>query len=209
MSPRARLLTGLALTPALVIVVYMTLHEAGHALAITAAGGQVTDFVLGVNAHVGFTGVGLSLADEAWIRVSGVLLPLLVLVPFAALCPARLPGLLLRGAQLVTVISFAATLVPWVVIPLVSLVTAPPAGDDVTLFLQTSGLPALVLSASTALTLAAVVLLARRAGLAATWTALRHAGRTPDGDVHYADADADADAGSEPDGPEVGAELRR
>lgn len=197
MSPRARLLTGLALTPALVIVVYMTLHEAGHALAITAGGGQVTDFVLGPDAHVSFTGVGLSRADEAWIRVSGVLLPLLVLVPVAALRPARLPGHLLRGAQLLTVVSFAATLVPWVVIPLVSLVAAPPAGDDVTLFLQSSGTPALVLSASAALTLLAVLLLARRAGLAETWTTLRHACRTPDGDDDVQD------------GPEVAAEVRR
>lgn len=204
MSPRTRLLAGLALTPALVIVVYMSLHEAGHALAITAVGGQVTDFVLGVNAHVGFTGVGLSRTDEAWIRVSGVLLPLLVLVPVAALRPARLPGHLLRGAQLVTVISFAATLAPWVVIPLVSLVAVPPAGDDVTLFLEASGVPAVVLSVGAALTLTAVLLLARRAGLAATWTALREACRTPD----VGAPDADADAGV-PDGAEVAAELRR
>lgn len=168
------LIADLALLLALAVALaqaYTLLHEAGHALAALSVGGSVVGFdawVIGRHA-VRLAG-DLGGARGAWISLGGVLLPWLVwVVAFSAVRPSRpLP----RLASLIGTFLIAATLLPWLLFPLLGL---RPPGDDVTLFLQRSAVRPAWVAGMAALLLVTVLLLGMRAlgGPRRLWSGFR------------------------------------
>lgn len=150
---------------------YALLHEAGHALAALSVGVSVVGFDAWLVGRPSVRLAGeLSGVRGAWISLGGVLLPWLAwVVAFSAVRPSRpLP----RLASLIGTFLVAATLLPWLLFPLLGL---RPPGDDVTLFLQRSAVRPAWVSGMAALLLVTVLLLGMRAlgGPGRLWSGFR------------------------------------
>ncbi len=158
----------LASMPVLLLA-YTFLHEAGHALVAMANGATVESFVVGLDAHVTWSGGTWTDGTTALHAVAGVTLPLLVVA--AALLGYRrhvrnvtYHVLHATGAAVV-----AGSTLPWVAIPALSgLGVAPPAGDDVTHALD-AGLPAWAVTVSAMGALVGLVGLMALRGLPQGW----------------------------------------
>lgn len=120
--------------------IYTFLHEAGHALVGIAYGGTVESFVFwNFNAHVrvvnaNFTDFGLALYISG-----GTLLP--VAIGMIAICFYKRGSkpLAYRLCFSAAVLSLAATMVIWVVFPIIAMFDALSMGEDVWRFLYVTG----------------------------------------------------------------------
>lgn len=160
-------LAGLALlSAATYLTIYTTLHEAGHAITGLWFGQELSGFNIrfwDLSAHVSLSGA-LSPAQSAVQSAAGAVVPTLVWAIFMGLTSRRV-NLQLHLFRLIASFGILGSLTVWVLLPLFRLSGGTFAGDDVTRFLQTSGIPPLVLSLiSGALLLAGLGLLIRRAG---------------------------------------------
>ncbi|NMB69472.1 MAG: hypothetical protein GYA20_12010 [Chloroflexi bacterium] len=159
-------LNGLLLLVAFFLVFfYTTLHESGHALAGLLAGGsvrQVNVNFFDLSAHAVLDG-NFTRAQQALISVSGWALPVLTFMAFLLLSRrSREP--LLAALRWVGGACVLGSSLPWVVLPLVYLGGGRPA-DDVTSFLEYSGLPSLAAALGFAvLVIAGVALIVRSRG---------------------------------------------
>jgi hypothetical protein len=147
LSNRLKIAGLLLLTLLAVALVYTTLHESGHALAGLAFGGRVSDFnvnFFNLDAHVNIDGT-FTAAQDAVINVSGAALPLLAWLILILFLPKK-GSLLLQGTKTIASIATLFSLLAWVILPFLYLKGAAPAGDDVTKFITTSGLPPLAVA---------------------------------------------------------------
>ena len=131
-----------------VVFIYTFLHEAGHALIGSLFGETLTEFSVrfwDLSAHVNMVGGELNQRQVAIQSVAGVSLPLLVWLLFISFVP-RNPGFILRMLKLLASMMVLNTLLAWIILPIFYRFGNTPASDDVTHFLQSSGVPPLVLA---------------------------------------------------------------
>ena len=131
-----------------VVFIYTFLHEAGHALIGLLFGETLTEFSVrfwDLSAHVNMVGGELNQRQVAIQSVAGVSLPLLVWLLFISFVP-RNPGFILRMLKLLASMMVLNTLLAWIILPIFYRFGNTPASDDVTHFLQSSGVPPLVLA---------------------------------------------------------------
>lgn len=146
-------------------MLYTLLHEGGHALVAVLYGGKITRFVLGLNAHVSYSDANFTRTGEALMHSAGTLLPAVCLVVALAFYNRCVKNFAYH--YLFALFAFAVTgsFAAWVAIPLISLFSAPPAGDDVTKFLEVSGMDPLLVSGIALLLIIAFVYVAYKKGL--------------------------------------------
>lgn len=126
---------------------YTFLHEGGHALASMLQGGRMTAFSINfftLNAYVGLDDQ-LSGLGRAAMNISGMALPVVLWFLFMALAPRRASPVV-ELLKLMSALIVLSTLLVWIAIPFFYLAGNPPPGDDVTQFLQNSGMPPLLLA---------------------------------------------------------------
>ena len=139
------------------VFLYTALHESGHALAGLLAGGSVRQInvnFFNLSAHAVLDG-DFTRAQQALISISGWALPVLVYLVFLLL-GRRSREPLLAALRWVGGACVLGSTLPWVVLPLVYLGGGRPA-DDVTSFLEYSGLPPLAAALGFAMLVAAGV----------------------------------------------------
>lgn len=168
MSPRTALLVGIAFGTAAVLLGYAAVHEAGHALVLVANGARITAFAVGPDAHVSWVGGGLSSSALALENVAGAALPALLLVALLAAYRRGVRSGAYHAGYAIVVVGTTSSLLAWVGIPLLALVGEAPAGDDVTMFLDTSGAPPVVVALAAACCIGGLLALAWRRGLPQT-----------------------------------------
>jgi len=128
------------------IYLYTLLHEGGHALAAIMYGGRIDSFVLGFDAHITVSGTNFTPIGASLFHAAGVLLPALSLAVALIFYKRNVKNLIFHYLYAVISIMIICSFLAWVIIPLISLFTAPPAGDDVSRFLEVSGLNPLLIS---------------------------------------------------------------
>lgn len=163
------LTVALAAAPLLGVVAYSAVHEAGHALVAVANGAQVDRFVVGPDAHVAWSGGSFSAAATSLSHAAGALLPALLLVVALAAYRSRARSDVYHTLYAVLTACTIGSLLAWVAIPVVAAVGTPPPGDDVTLFLESSGVPPLALCALATATVAGLVAVAVWRRVPQTW----------------------------------------
>ncbi len=148
------------------LTIYTFLHEGGHALFAVIFGAKIQYFdinFLDFNARVHWDG-SLTDPQRAIVSIAGMAVPLLVWAIVMMLVPqktTRLSGTIRWMASL----GIIGSTTPWVIIPLLYPSGSAPAGDDVTRFLDTSGLNPYLLAAISFLLIGGSLLLMRlRAG---------------------------------------------
>lgn len=145
---RLAALALVAFTLCFALVVYTLLHEVGHVLVGMIFGQTWTVLevnLLALSAHVGLVGE-LTQAQRALQSVAGAALPLMIWIIFICAVPRRSSYLveLLKCIATVTVLS---TLLAWIALPMLYRFGQAPI-DDVSNFLDYSGVEPLVLSSS-------------------------------------------------------------
>ena len=129
------------------IVLYVILHEGGHALVILFSGASLTDFsisLLDIGAHVSYSGE-LTPIQTVLMNIAGVGLPFLLWLVFMLLVPRRANRVveLFKAASSLAVLN---VFLVWIVFPFLYMQGIAPS-DDATNFLQNSGLPPLLVAA--------------------------------------------------------------
>ncbi len=130
-----------------VIFLYTFLHEAGHTLAGWLFGQSLTEFDASfwdLSAHVSLSGGNLTQMELAIRSAAGVLLPLLVWGIFICLVP-RKSSFIVETLKLMSSMVVVNTLLAWIFLPISFWFGTAPS-DDVTNFLNYSGMPPLLLS---------------------------------------------------------------
>lgn len=147
------------------IYLYTFLHEGGHALIAIIYGGKIHNFVLGFNAHVSHSGANFTPIGESLFNSAGVLLPAISLAIALKFYNRKVKNLIYHYIYAGISIMITGSFFAWIIIPIISLFTAPPAGDDVSKFLETSGLNPLLISLMAILLMFLLVLIAFKKGL--------------------------------------------
>lgn len=123
-----------------VILLYVFVHEGGHALLVLFFGGTVTEFEVNFlmsSPHVRYVGTGDPM-QRAMISLGGPLLPLVLVVPLTFLL-RRTRSIMLQGASLLFLGSLLSTLIVSVAISLNYGFGSVQPNEDVTKFLFYSG----------------------------------------------------------------------
>ncbi len=147
------------------IYFYTFLHEGGHALISMLYGGTIQEFVLGFNAHVRTTGADFTPAARALFNSAGVLVPVLVLIVTLLLYNKSVANVFYHLFYWMFSVMITSSLLAWVVIPVVSLFSEPPPGDDVTKFMNHSGMSPLLVTAAAVSVIALLAFLIYRTGI--------------------------------------------
>lgn len=152
---------------------YIVLHEAGHCLVALACGAKITEFsVLG--ARMAYAGGSFNRMTGSLLQAAGLLLPIMTV--FLLLCFYRRDrgSVLYHISYFVISLSSVSAALAWILIPAISLFAAPPAGDDVTKFMEISGLsPYVVMLGAVCIILLMLWFMTKRGLLAAFRRILR------------------------------------
>lgn len=144
MRERLKFIAILLLILLVTALSYTALHEGGHALAGLAFGGRITDFnvnFFNLGAHVGLDGK-FSQTQSAVINVAGAALPFLAWALLMLVLPKK-DNANLQWIKIISTMGFVNSLLAWVILPFLYLAGKAPPSDDVTKFINNSGLPAL------------------------------------------------------------------
>ena len=129
-----------------ILLLYTFIHEAGHAITGMVFGQRLLEFDAAFwkfNPHVSLSG-DLPLAKQAIRSLAGTLLPVLVWVGFINLVP-RKASFSLTVLKIFSSMAIINTLIAWIILP-VMIFFGKHVQDDVTFFLNTSGIHPLLLS---------------------------------------------------------------
>jgi len=147
------------------IYLYTFLHEGGHALVAIMYGGRIDSFVLGFNAHITTSGANFTPLGEALFYAAGVLLPALSLAVALKFYNRNIKSRIFHYLYALFTLMIIGSFLAWVAIPLISMFTEPPAGDDVSKFLEVSGLNPLPVSFITLMLMFLLALIASKKGV--------------------------------------------
>ncbi|MFP4468469.1 MAG: M50 family metallopeptidase [Bacteroidales bacterium] len=154
---KARAIGIIAAGAVALVYVYTFLHEGGHALVAMLYGGSIEKFVLGLDAHVRTSGAAFTPFGAALFHAAGAFLPLMILVIALAMYKDDHKSTHYHFFYGLFSLGIIGSMLAWVVIPLVALFSEPPAGDDVTKFLRTTGIQPLAVTFVIALLLAVML----------------------------------------------------
>lgn len=164
MSTKIRSVFAALATAFVAVAAYVFIHESGHAIVAAFCGAQITKLSI-LEAHTWWRGGNFTAATLSLCHAAGALLP--VCVSIVGLCFYRKDiksPIYHLGYFYLTIIS-AASLSVWVLFPVMSMFTALPDTDDVTKFLQSSGLPSIAVSLVSAALILPVLFLAKKKGM--------------------------------------------
>jgi hypothetical protein len=124
-----------------VLTAYTFFHESGHALAAAAFGGRLTSFDIDFwdfTAHSAIIG-HFSTMQQSILALAGMALPYTIWSLCLLLMPSKRP-LLAEVLLILSSLGVISTFIPWVVLSILHVYGGAPSGDDVTHFLNYSGL---------------------------------------------------------------------
>lgn len=128
------------------LFVYTFIHEMGHGLIGVFAGGHIDRLVLGLNARVYISNAEYNRFSLPLMNIMGMLLPYFVFLVISVFYNKNNKYILYKVFHGIFVFGILGSMIPWVVIPIVSIFTIPPSGDDVTNFLNNSGLNPIIIT---------------------------------------------------------------
>lgn len=121
------------------IPIYIILHESGHALIAVFYGARITKFSVwgAYMSHEGgtFTPMALSL-----LNVAGMLLPLLLTIIFMLTYRSNATSIPYRIFSFLFALIPTCSVLAWIIVPALYLIGKAPQNDDVTEFINASGL---------------------------------------------------------------------
>ncbi len=121
----------------LLVAIYVFLHELGHSIVAIACGADITGFSI-ASAHMSYTGGQFTPASNAFLNVSGMLLPVLAFILALSAFKKDKNSILYQCCYYAACIWGIGPILAWIIVPIICMVSTPPAGDDVTKFIVNS-----------------------------------------------------------------------
>jgi len=147
------------------LLAYTFIHEMGHGLIGIFAGGRIERLVLGFNAKVYISNTNYNEFTLPLMNIMGMLLPYFVFLIVTLFYDRNINLILYNVFYGIYVFGILGSMTPWILIPIISIFTTPPPGDDVTKFLSNSGLNPIIIAAVGLLMLASFLLVAFKKGI--------------------------------------------
>lgn len=154
---------------AIVIVpLYIFLHESGHALVSLSCGARITAFSI-FGAYTSSEGGNYNDLTYSLLHVAGVLLPILVSIGVLLFYRKdRLHAFYRITMFLVGMLSIGSACA-WVIVPILYLQGKAPVADDVTKFIEASGVAPLLVIACAALVMGVFLLILWKKQVIQNW----------------------------------------
>lgn len=139
MNAKAKMILSLFVSFIIVIPVYIILHEGGHALVALLCGGRITAFSV-VGAYMSFEGGSFTTVTMSLFHAAGMLLPVLAAVVYMLTYRSNIESIPYRMFSLIVTAAPAGSVFAWIFVPVLYLAGQAPPNDDVTKFIDHSGL---------------------------------------------------------------------
>ena len=123
----------------LVLILYIILHESGHCLVAVLCGAKITEFSV-LSAHMSYEGGTFNASTASLLNAAGLLLPLLISGVYMLFYSKTSQNTFYRIFSFMFGLLPFFSLIAWVFVPLLYLSGNAPAYDDVTQFLDNSGM---------------------------------------------------------------------
>lgn len=143
---------------------YIFLHESGHALVAILCGAQISKFSI-IQAHTWWSGGSFTDVTSSLCHAAGVLLPICVSLMGILFYRRKFENTIYRLIFPFFIMISTATLIVWVLFPVLSLYITLPEQEDVTKFLRSSGLEPMVVSLGSAALIFLMIFLVSRKGI--------------------------------------------
>lgn len=158
-SKREKLLLIAALSAVLAVyLLYVILHEAGHSLIAILCGAKITRFSI-ADAAMSYEGGVFTPVTSSLLNAAGMLLPVLVSLVAMLFYSVKITNVFYRVFYFIFSLTSVFASLAWVFIPFFYMFGSAPAGDDVTKFLDNSGMNPWLVSFLALLILSAGILL--------------------------------------------------
>jgi len=119
----------------LMLVIYIVMHESGHAMVILLAGSKITEFSI-IHARVSFEGGSYTPFMTMWREVNGALFPLLISFVYMIFYRKDIRNGFYRIFSFVFCVSEIMSTIVWVIIPFLYMNGYDDKGEDVVKFLD-------------------------------------------------------------------------
>lgn len=116
------------------ILLYIALHEFGHAIVLWSVGAEITEFSI-LSARVSYIGGCWTDVSDKWMHLNGTLFPLVVSVVYAMLYKKEYANRFYRVMSGIFVLMPISSLLAWVIVPILYMFGQAPQSDDVYKFL--------------------------------------------------------------------------
>ena len=116
------------------ILLYIVLHEFGHAIVLWSVGAEITEFSI-LSAHVSYVGGSWTNFSDKWLHLNGALLPFVISVVYTMLYKKEYANRFYRVMSGIFVLMPISSLLAWVIVPVLYMFGQAPAGDDIYKFL--------------------------------------------------------------------------
>lgn len=161
MNEKTKNILLLFLSLVVVVPLYIFLHEGGHALVAVLCGDRITDFSI-LQAHMSSEGGVYQPVTSALLYAGGMLLPVIIAAIYILLYRKENEKPFYRIFSCLFVISSVYSVGAWIFVPILYLNGSAPVGDDVTQFLNVSGMNPIAVIVLAALILGFLTFLAWR-----------------------------------------------
>lgn len=125
------------------IVLYIFLHELGHFLVAVACGAKNAKISI-MSARMISDGGNYNQITGSLFNLAGMLLPVLICFISTMFYNQKINNIFYKYFSLMFSVMTISSIIAWVIIPLISIFSTPPKGDDVTNFINTSQLNPLI-----------------------------------------------------------------
>lgn len=169
MNKKMGLLLKMLLAVFIGVILYIFLHEGGHALVAVLCGAKITSFSI-IGAHTGSIEGNFTQTTSSLLKLAGMLLPII----FSA-CYLLIGFNKNREGEFYRIISMffwlipAGSLLAWIFVPIAFMTGNTENPDDVIQFLNVSGIHPLIVMSFSAAFLVVFILLAWKKGIIKIW----------------------------------------
>ncbi|MDE7223528.1 MAG: hypothetical protein K2O34_07090, partial [Acetatifactor sp.] len=151
------------------IIVYIFLHEAGHALVAVSCGAKITAFSI-VGAFTSSTGGNYTQATYSLLNIAGMAFPLIISVCYMMLFFRKnKKGEFYRIFSMFFILMPAMSLLAWVIVPIAFMAGDTANPDDVIQFLNTSGIHPVIVMVLALILFVGIVFAAWKRGIPQMW----------------------------------------
>ena len=173
MKLKVRKIIALLVSLGAAVPLYILLHEGGHGLVAVLCGARITAFSL-FGAYMQYEGGVFTPTALSLFHCGGMLLPVLAAILYMLTYRSRAAGLGYRIFSFMFLLFPLGSILAWAAVPVLYLFGLAPQGDDVTRFIDSSGVSPWVVLLGAVLLFAVSFLLAWRKRIFQNyWAAVR------------------------------------
>lgn len=152
-------------------LLYVFMHELGHTIIAMVCGAEITEFSI-LGAHMSYSGGAFSKAMFSLFHVAGVLFPIILTLPIIISYKRGKKSILYHCCHMTVCLWGVSPLLAWLIVPVVSMVSSVPQGDDVGKFIMSSQWHPMIVFACALVILVGMLVLIIKKGIIREFSAM-------------------------------------